>query len=121
MSTRKRAIPEVAPHAVLVEPESPETLAVGIESLYRSPEARAAQAAAAATWVEQFDAPRVDRLFLEAARVRQSSDSTILVFEVPQQLHREEATDRRDHRQILGMIRSKLQQNGSPPQRWPGW
>ena len=66
IASRAAAIPEVAPHAFLVEPDSAEALAVAIESLYRSPEARIAQAAAGGQWVEQFDAPRVARLFLEA-------------------------------------------------------
>ncbi len=66
VASRAAAIPEVAPHATLVEPDSPEALAEGIESLYRSPETRAAQARAGAARVEQFDAPRVARLFCEA-------------------------------------------------------
>jgi glycosyltransferase involved in cell wall biosynthesis len=61
------AIPEVVPHAALVEPENPAALAAAFESLYRWPEQRSAQAAAGAEWVQQFDAPRVARLFLEAA------------------------------------------------------
>ena len=59
VASRAAAIPEVAPHAELVEPENPEALAAGIESLYRSPERRAAMAAAGARWVSQFDAPLV--------------------------------------------------------------
>jgi glycosyltransferase involved in cell wall biosynthesis len=51
---------------MLVEPDRPEALAAAIEALYRSPETRAALAAAGAQWVEQFDAPRVARRFLEA-------------------------------------------------------
>lgn len=66
VAARAAAIPEVAPHAVLVEPESAEALAAGIETLYRSPETGLEQAAAGARWVEQFDARRVARLFLEA-------------------------------------------------------
>lgn len=66
VASRAAAIPEVAPHAVLVEPESPEALAAGIEALYRSPDSRSTQAAAAITWLAQFDAPRVARLFLDA-------------------------------------------------------
>jgi glycosyltransferase involved in cell wall biosynthesis len=66
VASRAAAIPEVAPHAALVEPEDPEALAAAIESLYRSPDQRAAQTAAGQRWVEQFDAPRVARLFLEA-------------------------------------------------------
>jgi len=66
VASRAAAIPEVAPHAVLVEPENLEALAAGIEGLYRSPETRAALGSAGAQWVEQFDAPRVVRRFLEA-------------------------------------------------------
>jgi glycosyltransferase involved in cell wall biosynthesis len=66
VASRAAAIPEVAPHATLVEPDSPEALAAGIESLYRSPENCAAQGQAGAARVEQFDAPRVTRLFCEA-------------------------------------------------------
>jgi len=66
VASRAAAIPEVAPHAALVEPEHPEALAAAIEALYRSPEDRAAQAAAGSRWVEQFDALRVARLFLDA-------------------------------------------------------
>jgi glycosyltransferase involved in cell wall biosynthesis len=62
------AIPEVAPHATLVEPESAKSLAAGILALHGSPEAHAAQAAKGLTWVEQFDAPLVARLFVDAVR-----------------------------------------------------
>jgi glycosyltransferase involved in cell wall biosynthesis len=66
VASRAAAIPEVAPHATLVEPDSPEALAAGIESLYRSPADCVAQGHAGAARVEQFDAPRVARLFCEA-------------------------------------------------------
>ncbi|HEY1182682.1 MAG TPA: glycosyltransferase family 4 protein [Bryobacteraceae bacterium] len=66
VASRAAAIPEVAPHATLVSPESTEALAGGIESLYRSPENCAAQGQAGAARVEQFDAPRVARVFAEA-------------------------------------------------------
>jgi len=68
VASRAAAIPEVAPHAVLVEPENAEALAAGIEALYRSPEVREQQAASGAEWVEQFDAPRVAARFLTAVR-----------------------------------------------------
>jgi glycosyltransferase involved in cell wall biosynthesis len=68
VAARAAAIPEVAPHAQLVEPESAESLAAGILTLHDSPEARAAQSARGLAWVEQFDAPAVARLFLEALR-----------------------------------------------------
>src|SRR5581483_10782340 len=68
VASRAAAIPEIAPHARLVEPNDPGALAAAIVELYHSPEARAAQAVAGAGWVEQFDAPRVARLFLDAVR-----------------------------------------------------
>jgi len=68
VASRAAAIPEVAPHGVLVEPDSPEALAAAIEALYRSPETRAALGSTGAQWVEQFDAPRVAGQFLEAVR-----------------------------------------------------
>lgn len=68
VASRAAAIPEVAPDALLVEPENPQALAAAIDALYRSPEARAAQAATSADWVEQFDASRVARRFLDAIR-----------------------------------------------------
>ena len=67
VASRAAAIPEVVPHGLLVEPGSGEALAAGIEELDRSPEKRAALGRIGAEWVEQFDAPRVARLFLEAA------------------------------------------------------
>jgi len=66
VAARAAAIPEVAPHGLLVDPESVPALAAGIEELYRSPEKRAALGRTGATWVEQFDAPRVAQLFLRA-------------------------------------------------------
>jgi len=66
VASRAAAIPEVAPHAVLVEPDSPEALAAAIEALYRSPETWAELGSTGAQWVEQFDAPRVAGLFLQA-------------------------------------------------------
>jgi glycosyltransferase involved in cell wall biosynthesis len=67
VAARAAAIPEVAPHAELVEPESAEALAAGIERLYGSTAVRAANALAGARWVDQFDARRVARMFLAAA------------------------------------------------------
>ena len=67
VAARAAAIPEVAPHGLLVDPDSPEALAAGILRLYLSPEERESMGRAGARWVEQFAAPRVARLFLEAA------------------------------------------------------
>lgn len=69
VAARAAAIPEVAPHASLVEPENPDALAAAIAGLYHSPEARTLQVSAGALWVEQFDAPHVARQFLEAVSV----------------------------------------------------
>jgi len=67
VASRAAAIPEVVPHGLLVEPDSAEALAAAIEDLHQSPAKRADLVRAAAQWVEQFHAPRVARLFLEAA------------------------------------------------------
>ena len=66
VASRAGAIPEVVPHGVLVEPDSPAALADGLAGLYRSPETRIALASTGSKWVERFDAPRVAHLFLEA-------------------------------------------------------
>ena len=70
IGARAAAIPEVIPHGVLVEPESAEALAAGIEELHRSPEKRAELARVGGVWVEQFDALRVAQLFLDAVTAR---------------------------------------------------
>jgi glycosyltransferase involved in cell wall biosynthesis len=67
VTARAAAMPEVAPHAEFFEPDRPEALAAAIESLHRSPDARAQQGRTGARWVEQFDAAQVARRFLEAA------------------------------------------------------
>jgi len=67
VASRAAAIPEVAPHGMLVAPDDPEALAAAIAPLYGSAEARAGLARTGAAWVERFDAPRVAQLFLEAA------------------------------------------------------
>jgi glycosyltransferase involved in cell wall biosynthesis len=59
VASRAAAIPEVAPHAVLVEPDNAEALAAGIRQVYLSPPAPS-------DWVEQFDAPLIARRFLHA-------------------------------------------------------
>jgi len=67
VASRAAAIPEVAPHAALVEPENPEALAAAIERLYHSESERNANAAAGTKCVEKFDARIVAQQFLEAA------------------------------------------------------
>jgi glycosyltransferase involved in cell wall biosynthesis len=67
VAARAGAIPEVAPHGLLVEAESSEALANAIEDLCRSPETRESIARRGAEWVEQFDAVKVARQFLAAA------------------------------------------------------
>ena len=66
VAARAGAVPEVAPHGLLVEPENAEALAAGIEALYGSEEQRTVQAKAGAAWVEQFESTQVARQFLEA-------------------------------------------------------
>jgi glycosyltransferase involved in cell wall biosynthesis len=66
VASRAAAIPETAPHAVLVEPDNAEALAAGIESVYDSAELRTTQSVTGTRWVERFDAPRVTSLFLQA-------------------------------------------------------
>ena len=59
VASRAAAIPEVAPHGVLVEPDNAEALAAGIHQVYHSPPPPS-------NWVAQFDAPLVARRFLDA-------------------------------------------------------
>jgi glycosyltransferase involved in cell wall biosynthesis len=68
VAARAAAIPEVVPHATLVEPESVGALAEGILNLYASPELCSGQAAQGLAHVEQFDATRVARLFVDAVQ-----------------------------------------------------
>jgi glycosyltransferase involved in cell wall biosynthesis len=63
VAARAAAIPEVAVHGVLVEPESAEALAAGIERVYTE---RGLGVAAGLAWVEQFDAERVAEKFIDA-------------------------------------------------------
>ena len=65
VAARAAAVPEVARDGVLVEPESAEALAAGIEALHRQPERGRALASAGAQWVECFDARQVAQQFLE--------------------------------------------------------
>jgi glycosyltransferase involved in cell wall biosynthesis len=58
VASRAGAIPEVAPHAALVEPDNPEALAAALAD---------PGAPAPPEWVEQFDAGRVAGRFLAAA------------------------------------------------------
>jgi glycosyltransferase involved in cell wall biosynthesis len=74
VAARAASIPEVAPHGTLVEAESAEAMAAGIEELYRSPECRTAQARAGLDWVQQFDAPRVAAIFLQVVRTGRSKE-----------------------------------------------
>ena len=66
VAARAAAIPEVAPHAALFEPDRPEALAAAIEALYRSPDARSRQSlAGAAGWSSSMRL--VAARFLDAA------------------------------------------------------
>ena len=69
VAARAAAVPEVIPQGLLAEPESAEDLAAAIETLHGNPGLRASLAAQGASWVENFDAPRVARRFLEEIHV----------------------------------------------------
>ena len=69
VASRAAAIPEVAPHAALVEPDQPEAFAGAIAALHGACEGQAASAEAGLEWVKQFDAPLVARRFVEAVSV----------------------------------------------------
>jgi glycosyltransferase involved in cell wall biosynthesis len=59
VAARAAAIPEVAPHAALFDPDDPEALAAALADVQPQP--------SASRWVEQFDAPIVAARFLAAA------------------------------------------------------
>jgi len=64
VAARAAAVPEVVQHGLLAEPDDEDSLTGAIARLYRDQELRAALAEAGRRLVEQFDAPRVARLFL---------------------------------------------------------
>ena len=65
VATRSAAIPEVAPHAWLVEPNSAEALAAGIEGLYTDSKLRARMGTLGRRFVERFEMMRVSQVFLD--------------------------------------------------------
>ena len=68
--SRAASIPEVAPHAELVEPDSPEALAAAIRNLYASPDRLAAIGAAGRELVWRYDSDSVATEFLRACMER---------------------------------------------------
>jgi glycosyltransferase involved in cell wall biosynthesis len=68
VAARAAAIPEVVGEGVMVEPDSSEALAAGIQRLYLSPDLRKSLAVAGMRRVQEFDAPQVARLFLSAVK-----------------------------------------------------
>jgi len=64
IATRAGPMPEVVPHALLVEPDSEEALAAAIERLYHDATLRSNLGSAGAQFVQQFDAPLVSRALL---------------------------------------------------------
>jgi glycosyltransferase involved in cell wall biosynthesis len=66
VAARAAAVPEVVPQGLLTEPGSAPSVAEAIEGLYRDAVLRQSLVAAGRERVEQFDAPRVARLFLDA-------------------------------------------------------
>jgi glycosyltransferase involved in cell wall biosynthesis len=71
VAARAAAVPEVLPQGMLVEPGDAEAIAAALEALYRDPARRSSLAAEGLQRVEEFDAPRVAKLFLsELARLQ---------------------------------------------------
>jgi glycosyltransferase involved in cell wall biosynthesis len=64
VAVRAASIPEVVKHGVLVNPGDEDTLAEGIEQMYRDPALRASLATAGTEWVKQFDAPQIAAAFV---------------------------------------------------------
>ncbi len=64
VAARAAAVPEVVTEGLLVEPDDEAALAEAIRALHLDPERRAALGAAGRRVVQQYDAPRVARLFL---------------------------------------------------------
>lgn len=65
IGARAAAVPEVIPHGLLVEPESPAALAAAIEELYANPSLRTAIAEDGRRRVSVYDAPAIARMFLD--------------------------------------------------------
>jgi glycosyltransferase involved in cell wall biosynthesis len=64
VAVRAASVPEVVKHGMLVEPDSDEALAEGIERLYKDPALRAALVDESWRWVERFDGPLVAAQFM---------------------------------------------------------
>jgi glycosyltransferase involved in cell wall biosynthesis len=70
VAVRAAAVPEVVRHGILAEPRNAESLAAGIQRLYRNPDLCRSLAAAGLRDVERFNVNRVARQFLsEVAKV----------------------------------------------------
>ena len=76
LATRSAAVPEVAPHGVLVEPNNPDALAQGLLRLYRDSSLRAAIAAQGLRLVEQYDCGKVARQFMDVIETGGMKHST---------------------------------------------
>lgn len=63
IAARSSAVPEVVKHGILTDPGSATDIANAIEDLYVSPLKRTELGQAGARFVENFDAPRVAKLF----------------------------------------------------------
>ncbi len=75
VAVRASAVPEVVRNGILAEPENAESLAAGIDRLYRNPDLCRSLASAGSAEVKHFDVHRVARLFLsEIAKVVPTMD-----------------------------------------------
>ncbi len=68
VAARAGAAPEVVRHGILAEPDDEQSLADGIERLYRDSEMRQTLAASGSRFVRQFDAPLIAQEFLATIR-----------------------------------------------------
>ena len=66
VGVRAAAVPEVVPHALLVKPNDPDSLAEAIYTLWKDAELRAAIGQGGLERVEEYDAPGIARQFLAA-------------------------------------------------------
>jgi glycosyltransferase involved in cell wall biosynthesis len=78
VAARAGAAPEVVKHGILVGPDDDEALAEALRRLYSDPALRRALAAEGLLLVQQFDAPRVARSFLQEVEMAAGTRSTPL-------------------------------------------
>jgi len=76
VAARAGAAPEVVKHGILVEPDDDQALSEALRRLYADPALRRALATEGSLFVQQFDASRVARLFLQEVEMAVGTRST---------------------------------------------